>query len=58
MKSLSSEAVPQDHVQHAQEQRQVGAGPHRQVEVRVARDRRHARIDDDQAAAALAALPE
>ena len=37
------------------QQRQVRAGPHRQVEVGVARDRRHARVDDDQLAAVVAA---
>ena len=58
MYSVIRQAVADDHVQHRQEQRQVGAGPHRQIKVRVARDRRHARIDDDQLPAALAALPQ
>ena len=45
-------------VQHGVEQREVGAGPNRQIEIGVACDRRHARIDNDQPSAALAALPQ
>ena len=52
------EAVAQDHVQHAHQQREIGAGPHRQVQIGVARDRRHARIGDDQLAAVVAAAPD
>ena len=49
------EAVAEDHVQHAHQQRQIRAGAHRQEQIGIARDRRHARIGDDQLPAVVAA---
>ena len=50
--------VAQEHVEHRQEQGKIGARAHREIQIGVARDRRHARIDDDELAAIFAALPE
>ncbi len=48
-----------DHdVQHAVEDADVAAGAHRNEQVGIASDRRHARIEDDQLAAVLARLPQ
>ena len=52
------QAVAQDHVQHAEQQRDIGARPHRKKQIGVAGDRRHPRIDDDQLSAVVAAAPE
>ena len=52
------QAVPHDDVQHRQEEREIRARTNRQVEIGVARDRRHPRIDHNQPPAALAALPQ
>ena len=46
------------HVQDSVGQRAVAAGTHRQEEVRRARDRRHARIDDDDLCAVVARSPD
>ena len=50
-------ALDQD-VQHAIEDTDVAAGTNWNKQVRIARNRRHARIEDDQLAAILASLPQ
>jgi hypothetical protein len=51
--------VALDHdLQHAGEQRRVAARLHRQIEIAGARDRRDARILDDDLRALLARLPD
>jgi hypothetical protein len=52
------EPIPQHDVQEAHQQYEIRARPHRQVEIRVARDGRHPRIDDDELAAAIATSPD
>ena len=50
--------VAHDDMQNAHQQREVGSRTHREIEVRVAGDRCHARIDDNQLAAAVTAPPD
>ena len=47
-KRAVEQPVALEHVQHRVQQRQVGAGPHRQVQVGVLGGRRAARVGDDQ----------
>src|SRR5262249_8682726 len=54
----SLQAVPQNYVQQSHVQRQVGSRPDWQVDVRVAADRRHARIYDDELSTSIAATPQ
>ena len=51
-------ALRDHHVQHAVEDADVAARPHGNEQVGRSRDRRHARVDDDQPPAILAGLPE
>jgi hypothetical protein len=55
---LILQAIAKNDVKNRHQQNQVGTGAHRKIEVRVARNGRHARIDHDQLAAVVAAFPE
>ena len=52
------ESVANDDVQHGQEQRQVGAGADRKIQVGVARDGGEARIGHDELRAVVAGAPD
>ena len=58
IKSRSFQTVAQNDVQQSHVQSQVRAGPHGKIHVGIAADRRHARIDDDEFSAAIAAAPQ
>ena len=51
-------AVTQDHVQHSQQQCEIGARTQGKIQISIARDRCHARIGDDQLSAVVAAAPD
>src|SRR5215472_4863208 len=49
--------VAQDDMQHAEQQGEVSAGTQRKIQIRITRDRGHARIGDYQSSAMIAAAP-